>query len=47
MGRISFSGMYTSPSGPVPRHMVEDWVREPTQFAFCGGKCTFMHYVVS
>ena len=30
MGSISFSGMYTSPSGPVPRHMVEDWVREPT-----------------
>jgi len=30
MGRRSFRGMYTSPSGPVPRQTVEDWVREPT-----------------
>lgn len=29
-GRRSFRGMYTSPSGPVPRQTVEDWVKEPT-----------------
>ena len=30
IGRRSLRGMNTSPSGPVPKHTVEDWVREPT-----------------